>query len=221
MKRIVVVLGMGRTGTSLVCQALARMGVSFGEKLLSPSDQNERGHFEHLPIKNAQIRMMDDLFGIRGWMFQETLPPFWYEHDDRVSLHEQRLLELLAAEVDRWPLFGFKDPLTARALSFWSRIFSKLELDPIWVACMRHPEAVYRSILRTGEAFPAHSEQARRGIVKIWAEYTVALRSVSATEIWYEDWASGDENARNLAEAVGWGGALPTVYEPELCHAGA
>jgi len=213
MKKIVVVLGMGRSGTSLACQALSRMGVSFGDRLLGPSKRNERGHWEHLGIKKAQIAMTVR-HGIAGYLFQCRMPDF-IEPDC-----EQELAGLVAAEMERFPLFGFKEPLTTRLLPAWRRIFDSIQAQPVFIGCFRSPDAIYLSLLHEGEAFSRHSAETNRAISLIWAEYAHEIRALGAAEIWYEDWADQEERqVQILARAAGWTGALPRVYEPELCHA--
>ena len=193
MKRIVVVLGMGRSGTSLACQALAQMGVSFGGPLLGANENNERGHWEHIPIKNAQVRLCQEYFGVSGWLTRSTI------RDPGPCSYEEQLLEIVRAEVQRWPLFGFKDPMTARLLPLWQRVFHRLELEPVYVKCLRSVEAIHASLCR---ALPGQNVEFK-SVQEIWAIYKDALDSVPGAAINFDAWRSFD------------------FYEPELCHAGA
>lgn len=214
MKKIVVTLGMGRCGTAIVCQALSRMGVDFGGPLLGPHKRNERGHWEHLPIKRTQIDMTFRCARVGGYLFRGPVGNMIDEQG------EAALREIVAAEVERYPLFGFKEPLTARLIPMWTRIFAAIQVSPIYIASFREPDGVYRSLLHEGEAFQRDSVATRRGVALIWGEYAHAIRNTGALELWYEDWAEREENqCRLLADAVGWSGPLPRVYEPELRHA--
>ena len=58
-KRLVVVLGMHRSGTSAVTRGLLATGISFGENLLQPLiGVNEKGFWEDLDILEFNERLL-------------------------------------------------------------------------------------------------------------------------------------------------------------------
>ena len=67
MKPIVVVVGMNRSGTSLICQGLERLGVSFGSPLIEADRANPRGYYEHKDIVHHQTLYMQMCCDRRGW----------------------------------------------------------------------------------------------------------------------------------------------------------
>ncbi len=67
MKPIVVVVGMSRSGTSIVCQALERLGVSFGSPLIKADEFNVRGYYEHKDLTRHQTLLMHACCVRRGW----------------------------------------------------------------------------------------------------------------------------------------------------------
>ena len=56
-KTIVAILGMHRSGTSLVGQMLHAMGVPMGSNLVVANEYNERGYYED----NVVVRIHDKL----------------------------------------------------------------------------------------------------------------------------------------------------------------
>lgn len=216
VKNVVVVLGMARSGTSLACQALAQMGVSFGDpaQLLGPNHANPFGRWEHVPLKNKQSEITERNVRIAGYLFRGLMPDF----EDPEG--EAALVEMLSAEVARCRLFGLKEPMIARLLPMWERIFASSRVSPIYVVCLREPEAIYRSLLREGVAFQQGNPVTRREIALIWAEYVHAMARVEGPRLWYDDWITDEANQlRLLGGAVGWSGPMPRVCQQELLHA--
>jgi hypothetical protein len=58
-----VVLGCGRSGTSLVAGLLADAGWHLGERLLAPNADNPRGYFEDLPVNRLNERLLAPVTG--------------------------------------------------------------------------------------------------------------------------------------------------------------
>jgi hypothetical protein len=107
-------------------------------KLVQPADDNPRGFWEHHPIVELNIEILDRLGGTgmtpplfpRGW---ETSPAL-----DDLRQRAQTALSGFA-EADMWT---WKDPRTCLTLPFWQAL-----LPPIrYVVCMRNPAAVAASL---------------------------------------------------------------------------
>ena len=61
-KRVAVVLGMHRSGTSAVARALKAVGVSLGDTLIPPSiGVNDRGFWEDAEINALNIELLEAL----------------------------------------------------------------------------------------------------------------------------------------------------------------
>src|SRR5215469_1243814 len=75
MQKVVIITGMHRSGTSALSGALARIGVDFGKRLLSPSWHNPKGYFEHPEI----VALHDSLLQALGsrWDDYLSLPLDW------------------------------------------------------------------------------------------------------------------------------------------------
>ena len=61
-ERLIVVLGMHRSGTSTIARALQTMGVSLGDKLMPAADgDNPKGFFEDTDIYALNVEMLHAL----------------------------------------------------------------------------------------------------------------------------------------------------------------
>lgn len=135
--RALVILGMHRSGTSLVASALQRAGVAIGDDLDAGGVGNPRGHFEDGDFR----RFHETLLASAGetWLTaSEPLPV------DGPSF-ERAARELVARRAAR-PLWGWKDPRTCLALALWERLLP----EACFLALYRHPVDVALSLWRRG-----------------------------------------------------------------------
>lgn len=151
-KRLVVVLGMHRSGTSVITRGLKVMGVQLGDRLLDPiKGVNEKGFWEDKDIYLLNVEMLA-LFN-REWFYLTDISA-----DEVKVLHKkgyfQRAVEMLQEKIRNIAVFGFKDPRTAKLLPFWTDVFAHLQLEVSYVLVVRHPLSVAKS-LNKRDKFPA------------------------------------------------------------------
>lgn len=213
-RRIVVVLGMHRAGTSLLMHVLSRMGLAVGNDLLQGDAANADGYWELRDIYTLQDRILEHIG--RAWDTPAGVLPF--PGDWRGQAAVQSLRPALAEVLHRHLLthpgpVGFKDPRTASLLPLWEEVFSDLDLAPVYVLATRDPGAVALSMRRRGFPFP-------HGLL-LWARtYSEALSHAAdqcAAIIDYDDWF---EDARGVAGQLHRGleqaGVhLPSPWNPE------
>ena len=152
-QRVLAVLGMHRSGTSLLTGTLQEAGLVLGD-VVTAAPFNQKGNRESLPIRTLH----DDLLAAAGGS--------WSNPPDRVSwrpVHQALRDELIARFADE-PIWGFKDPRTLFCLEGWLDVLPDLEL----VAIVRHPLEVAASL------------QARDGLpldqgVRLWQQYNECL----------------------------------------------
>jgi glycosyltransferase involved in cell wall biosynthesis len=142
-RRLIVVLGMHRSGTSLLARALNLLGVDLGEDLLPPGPDNPTGYWESQTIMDINETVLAAL----GMTWDSVLPinpGDW----DRPRIKELQLdaLEKLRVKFADKRLWGFKDPRTARLLPFWQTIFRHLDVDESYVLTIRNPLSVAKSL---------------------------------------------------------------------------
>ncbi|MGE0717899.1 MAG: hypothetical protein AB7P02_20805 [Alphaproteobacteria bacterium] len=229
-RRAVVVLGMHRSGTSLLASLLQTLGVDLGgDLLLDRRPDNENGYWEHAGIAAAQEALLDRLG--RRWYGPEGLLPLpagWWRLPEVAPCRRE-----LAAIVDRETaaavgVWGFKDPRTVRLLPLWSEIFAALGVTPTYVLALRDPAAVAASLARRDAMSPAAAQL-------LWLQHTLdAFRHAGdriAAVVDYDDWfAAPVDVARGImarldltwaADDAALREALSALVRPELRHARA
>jgi GT2 family glycosyltransferase/glycosyltransferase involved in cell wall biosynthesis len=152
-QRLIVVLGMHRSGTSTMTRALQTMGVELGSRLMPPVEGvNDKGFWEDLDLCELNIEMLGALN--RDWHY---LAPVGEDFVDVLCGKGflSRAEELLRQKVGQSPVFGFKDPRVAMLLPFWQRVFALCDIDVSYVLALRNPVSVAESLARR-EHFEFH-----------------------------------------------------------------
>lgn len=164
-RKLIVVLGMHRSGTSTVMNALACMGVNLGDDLLPPGKDNPKGFFEDKSINDLNIEMLD-VIG-QDWFSLSLVTDAQVEY--LISLgYLDKALELLRQKMGGHQYFGFKDPRVSKLLKFWKNVFAKLDCDVNYVLCLRHPLSVANSVLKRNKT------PLRKGYL-LWLSYNLAV----------------------------------------------
>lgn len=154
-KRVVVVLGMHRSGTSTLTRALNVVGVELGDHLLAPMEgSNNKGFFEDIDLFELNIHMLQALGSV--W---HGLPPI--EASDVESLCRKgyflTAVNLLRQKMAEVSIFGFKDPRIPRLLPFWDRVFAHCGFDVNYVLAIRNPLSVVQSLTKRDGFTPEKS----------------------------------------------------------------
>ena len=153
--RLVVVLGMHRSGTSAITRALQVLHVDLGNRLMPPNEQiNARGFWEDLDIYDLNVEML------------HVLDTEWYqaapisEADVQVLRAKGFVLkavELLRRKMRGVEVFGFKDPRLGRLLPFWREVFRHDAIDVRYVLALRNPMSVAASLRKRDGFEPTFS----------------------------------------------------------------
>ena len=133
----VVVLGMHRSGTSLVASMLEAMGVHMGDRLLPPSENNPRGYFEDLDFYNLNRAILHDAGG--DWANPPSVRAI-SEAGERVK-HE---IAKVVAEKQAGGLWGWKDPRTCLTVPLYHHLLD----DVRYVVVKRDSPDVSRSLTK-------------------------------------------------------------------------
>jgi len=142
MNKVAVILGSGRSGTSLVMNILYRLGVNIPGELTKASEQNPRGSFEDKMILDTQLKLLSDL------NTNQFLPmPERWENGDIALGAIDTLAGIVKNRMEESPiLWGFKDPRTALLLPLWIRVFNQCKVVPEYFLAVRHPGSVVTSL---------------------------------------------------------------------------
>jgi len=143
-KRLVIVLGMHRSGTSAITRGLMALGVDLGDNLMPPLEENnEKGFWEDIDISNLDDEILHYLG--HDWHTLKLIRQTEFERND-LAPFEHRAEELLRETTKDKTVFGLKDPRIARLLPFWKIIFNKLDIEVSYVITIRHPLSVVQSL---------------------------------------------------------------------------
>lgn len=153
--RVILVLGMHRSGTSALTGVLSLLGADSGTALISPhAATNPNGFWEHADI----LSIHDQLLTILGssWDDERQLPELWWKSPALASLR-QRLLEVIQRDFSESGLWILKDPRLCRLLPLWLDILHETgNCTPHFVFSLRHPLEVAKS-LENRDQIPEHS----------------------------------------------------------------
>jgi hypothetical protein len=143
--RLIVVLGMHRSGTSATTRGLKVLGVELGDRMMPAAEgNNAKGFWEDIDLNALNIQMLKAV----GCDWQN---PALLSVDDLEELCNQgfllRAVELLRSKLGQGTPFAFKDPRVAKLLPFWKRVFDRCQLDVGYVLPVRHPRSVFKSLL--------------------------------------------------------------------------
>ncbi|WP_255347507.1 sulfotransferase [Synechococcus sp. KORDI-100] len=152
--RTVVVLGMHRSGTSLLTGTLQEAGLNLGN-VVHAAPHNRKGNRESIAIRTLH----EDLLQRSGGS--------WHQPPDSVewSPVHQAMRDLIIAQFQGQSVWGFKDPRTVFCFEGWLEVLPQIQV----VAIVRHPESVARSL------------QARDGFsldqgFDLWLRYNLRLK---------------------------------------------
>jgi uncharacterized protein YukE len=145
MPRLTIVLGMHRSGTSLCSHVLSLLGLDMADEI-SPHESNAKGHWERWEIVGFHDRVLrhfgQDYFDLRHAL---PLPPGWWA-EPAVRLIRDEIVAWLRPRIANSRRVGLKDPRISRLLPMWWEILSDLAVEPRFVVCVRHPDAVAGSL---------------------------------------------------------------------------
>lgn len=145
----IVIVGMQRSGTSVVAQILNELGVSFGDpaQLAEADNSNAQGYWEHKVIsweaRKFELSLSLANLGI------SPLPENWREYPRTPTLLQQ-FANTVQRELSE-PISAWKDPDNSWMLPFIIAAMDAIGTRPRFVICLRDPRETMLSVLsRTG-----------------------------------------------------------------------
>ncbi|MEI8250452.1 MAG: glycosyltransferase [Synechococcus sp. ELA057] len=189
---LILVVGMHRSGTSLLASVLQALGAELPGQLISGDDHNPEGYFEWDALVALQERLLIDLE--RWWPSAEgtqPMPEGWLEHPATRTTMEVMLglLKTTAMSIQA-SCWAVKDPRSSRLLPLWLRLTSELNIPLRLLLAIRDPDEVVRSLVkRDGPVTGMNIKRAqnlwwRFNLEPLWA----ADNKYPLTIIDYGDW---------------------------------
>jgi hypothetical protein len=140
--RAIVIVGVGRSGTSAITRGLQALGVELGDELRRGRGKNPTGFFEDEVLRGLTRRLKHAL-GVIGASVR-PIEPEEYANPEVMALQAE-VTAALRQQLGAHTLWGFKHGRTLRFLPFWQEVFRALGLDVSYVVATRNPLSVARS----------------------------------------------------------------------------
>jgi hypothetical protein len=188
-RRAILVLGVGRSGTSALTRVLALCGAALPIHVTEPQPANERGFWEPEEIVAIHEDMLQDMLQSSGfsWRDSSEFPRSWFQ-SDAAEQYKLRLVAALEREFLDAPLFVVKDPRICRLVSFWLSVLDRFGAEPLIVIPVRNPLEVAASRKKLGGRPEAGSyllwlrhfldaERDSRGLKRSFVTYEALLRN--------------------------------------------
>ncbi|KQP51505.1 hypothetical protein ASF39_10865 [Methylobacterium sp. Leaf108] len=196
----VLVLGMHRSGTSVLTDLLARLGAVPPTDPNPPAPDNPRGYWEPAGL----VRLHDQMLSAADSAWLDTRPlDLSAMGAERVRTFTGHLLAALDRSFGTAGLFVLKDPRICRFVPFYRALFEVMGIDPKVVLSLRAPADVAASLFTRNQISADYA-----GV--LWAHHLLDVerhtrdlpRIVVSYETLVSDWRP---TARRLAEFMAAG----------------
>jgi hypothetical protein len=172
-KLVLVILGMHRSGTSVLARCMEVFGFSLGNRLMPAQADNPKGFFEDEEIVNLNNEMLASLGS--SWDKISIV-----HEDDVRSLYTaecfSRAVQLIEKRLQVFPRFAVKDPRLILLLPFWKKVLASCNVPVKYVIPVRNPVSVATSLKKR------NGMELGQGI-QLWLAYVLASFRYSDGEI--------------------------------------
>lgn len=187
-RRMILVTGMHRSGTSALTRALNLYGISLPSDLVGANHANVDGFWEPSPV----VLLHDDLLASLGFTWDDIreFPTDWFDTAAAVQ-YRDRLWNAIQADLTARGQLLVKDPRLCRLAPLWLRMGREQDVDLSFVIPLRNPIDVAASL--------AHRNKMPRGkALLLWLRHFLeaeratrgARRCFIAYEHLMQDWKS-------------------------------
>ena len=145
MKRAIFILGMHRSGTSVLARVVNLLGVDLGKNLMKPAKDNQKGFFEHEPIVQIHEQLLTDL-GL-NWSDSTPLPNGW-ESSPAAKKAQKALDKIIRQDFGKSEIWALKDPRQCRLMPLWLPLLDKHKIAPHFIVAYREPAEVAASLAK-------------------------------------------------------------------------
>jgi hypothetical protein len=144
--RAVVVLGVGRSGTSAITRGVAALGVELGDRLRTATWlKNPTGFYEDADLLRINKRLKA-ILRVRGDSVRLLEDGWWLQPE--VERLQAEAVATIRRRFGNCALWGYKYARTLRFMPFWTRVFDAAGLDVGYLMAIRNPLSVARSRAR-------------------------------------------------------------------------
>ncbi len=198
---LILLLGMHRSGTSLLGSLLPALGVPLPGPLIAGDQHNPEGYYERHDVTALQEQLLINLQ--RWWPGSQgvlPLPDGWLESDSALRVRANLralLIDESRRQVGPWAI---KDPRTSLLLPLWLGLTGELGLPVRLVLSVREPCEVVHSLLRRDQQAAGMTVQRAQALW--WRHYRqVLLDGISCPllVVHYSHWFDPASSRQQLA----------------------
>lgn len=163
---VIAVIGMHRSGTSVLAHSIQALGIDLGDNLMPPVEgNNAKGFFEDL-----ELNRICDLALAEQDLAWDRLAPLHATNEDPHKFSDKLMLnarDTLRRKTQNKKLFCFKNPRVSLLLPFWQSAFSDMKINEKYVLSVRNPLEVAASLQKRDEITRSTS-------LLLWINHTFA-----------------------------------------------
>src|SRR4051794_28785752 len=141
-RKLVIVTGSGRSGTSTVAGALKKLGSYVPQPELKPNEANPRGYFEPLWTVVYDKKILAEA-GVRTLDGRPNAPNLMLRVAERDDVLEE--LSTWLAGHQQGPQVVIKDPRIVWLRDIYAKAAAGLGMETAWLTMLRHPAEVVAS----------------------------------------------------------------------------
>ena len=162
-KQLILVLGMHRSGTSLVTKSIETLGFKLGDKLMPPREDNPKGFFEDVDIVAVNEKLLASARS--SWDNPQHLLNSKLKFSKALEKEASELLDRKFRDVDRLVV---KDPRMSVLLAVWQPLIAGAGLEV-------HHLLVNRNPLDVAASLKARDSIVTEKGVLLWHYYNLAI----------------------------------------------
>ena len=211
-RKVILVLGMHRSGTSALARTVNLLGAAAPKELLAPNEFNSRGYWESARLWQCHNDLLASANS--SWHDWRRLDPNRMEEEAKQQDHRQRIKDGISQTFGDASLFVLKDPRICRFVPLILSILDELKVRAVAILPIRNPLEVASSLGDRDKLARSKSlllwlrhvleaEYYSRAIPRYFLHYEDLLldwrtclgRAASSTGLTWPRWSSESESA--------------------------
>lgn len=166
-KELIVVLGMHRSGTSVLTKGISEIGYYVG-KTAEGKEDNQKGFFENEELVRLNEHILDE-FSIRwktiDYLYIDRCETFIDFLKERYFQRAYNIIENLFQNSNKCVI---KDPRVSILMPFWERILNKMDINVKYVLALRSPDEVAQSLIN-------RKDMDYKSAIDLWLYYNISI----------------------------------------------
>ena len=142
-RKVILVLGMHRSGTSIITRIFNLLGAAVPQNLMPPTSENPSGYWESVNVARFNNRLLEST-GL-SWKDEVSISDEWFRNEARIA-DRTEAKALIEAEFAGANTFVLKCPRLCLLLPFWKEVLTEAGIESFVVLVIRDPLEVAKSL---------------------------------------------------------------------------